>query len=75
MNKKSYHGDIDSTFGMMLMLMPMMSHNEKNNVAPNFDYLDERNAMMPLTVLSTSHVPDTNGVASHDTNTNASGIT
>ena len=45
-----------------------------NGVTCHFDHLDVKNAMVPVIVLSTSHDADTNTVASHDTNTNASGI-
>ena len=46
----------------------------KINVAFHFDYLDQRNAMLPFMMFFTSHEADRNAVASHDTSTNANGI-
>ena len=48
---------------VMWIPAPMVSHNQKYYVAPDFSCLDLRNAMVPLTTL----------LASHDTNTNTSG--
>ena len=43
----------------------MVSHDEKNHVAPHFNCLDLRNAMVPLTTL----------LASCDTTTGGNGVT
>ena len=55
-------------------LVPMVSHDQKSHDAPYFNCLDLRNTMVWCMGLSTSHDGDTNAVALHDTNTNASGI-
>ena len=55
-------------------MLPMVSHNQKGHVAPPFNCLDLRNAMVGFMVLSTSYSADTNAVASYDTNINAIGI-
>ena len=45
---------------------PMASHDQKSHVAPHYSHLDLRNAMVPLTMLSTAHDANTVSVASHD---------
>ena len=42
----------------------MTSHDKKGTIAPHFDHLDLRNAMVPLTML----------LASYDANSMANGI-
>ena len=49
---------------VILMLVPVISHNPTSHVILDFDNLDLRSAMVPLTVL----------FASHDAYDNASGI-
>ena len=39
---------------VMLMLAPMVAYDQKGHVAHNFNYLDLRNAMVPLTKLLAS---------------------
>ena len=39
----------------MPVLVQMVSHDPKSHVAPHFDHLDLRNAMVALMELSTSH--------------------
>ena len=46
------------------MPAPMLSHDQKSHVAPNFNHLDLRNVMVSLTTL----------LASHDSKTSASGV-
>ena len=60
---------------MMPELVQMVSHEQNCYVTPPFDCPDLRNTMNPLMVLSRSHDVDNNAMASHDSNTNASGIT
>ena len=50
----------------MPILMPMASHDQKSHVALHFDHLDLRNAMVLLTMLSTSHDADIIAVESYD---------
>ena len=47
-----------------MVLVPMMSHDQKSCVAPHFDNLDLRSAMMASTML----------FAAHDTDASANGI-
>ena len=51
----------------MPMPLQMVSSDQKSNIAPHFDYLDLRNAMMPLMMLAASHDADTNvnGIIKH----------
>ena len=52
------------TMPMMLMLVPMVSHDQKSHVALNLDYPDHRSAMVLLTML----------YAIHDVDASANGI-
>ena len=49
---------------MMLMLVPIVSHDQETNAALHFDNLDQRNVLIPLTALYASHDADalTNGI-------------
>ena len=38
----------------MLMLALMVSHDQVSRVAPHFDHLEPKNAMVPLMTLSSS---------------------
>ena len=49
----------------LMMLVPMMSHDQRIHVALHFYCLDFRNAVVPLMML----------LASHETNASASGVT
>ena len=59
---------------MMSGLVAKVSYDQNSHVAADFDYLDLKNTFVPLMMLSTSLDADINGVASHGTNINASGI-
>ena len=44
----------------MLILVQMVSHDQKIHIALHFDHLDLRSAMMPLTMLFVSPDADAN---------------
>ena len=48
---------------VMLSLVPLGSNDPKSHVAPHLDFLDLRNAMVPLMMLSASCDTCTDGVA------------
>ena len=43
--------------------MPSVSHDQKSHVAPRFNHLDLRNAVVPLIILSTSYDTDANVIS------------
>ena len=48
---------------MMPVPVPLASHDKKIMLNTHFDYLDIRNAMVPLATLSMSHDASANGVS------------
>ena len=55
-------------FHMILGLVPIVEHDMKSHVAPYFDHLDIRNAVVSMMVLSTSCDANISEMALHDTN-------
>ena len=51
---------------VMTVLAPVESHNQKSNVAPHFDYLDLRNAMVLFSILLDHVMPMLVPMVSHD---------
>ena len=62
---KECNGTIDNTIGIMPIIVPMVSLDQKSHNACHFDHLAVRNVVVPMVMLSTFHDADTNALESH----------
>ena len=51
---------------VMVMVMCIVSHDQKSHFAPHFDCLDQRNSMVPLMMPSASHDTNVMSLVFHD---------